>query len=267
MLVRRPGRHEHDARYSITRVNFLERILSRFRPTYYEPPRVRARRQAFYGQFVRAGDLVFDVGANEGNRTETFLALGARVVAVDPQAECVQTLRRRFGTNSAFAIEPVALGANEGTVTLHLTTVPTIATVSPEFIAATHESGRFANYEYSAQRDVPMTTLDALVHRHGDPAFIKIDVEGFEPQVLSGLTRRPTALRALSFEFTPELFESAERCLQQLIALGASRGNYSLGESMALALDSDVTIDEISRTLAGFVGSDVFGDVYVRWES
>lgn len=248
-------------------MNLLDRILKRFRPTYYEPRQVRARRKAFYGQFVRAGDLVFDVGANEGNRTETFLALGARVVAVDPQAECVQTLQRRFGDNSAFTIEPVALGANDGTVTLHLTTVPTIATVSTEFIEATHESGRFASYEYSTQRSVPLTTLDALIHRHGDPAFIKIDVEGFEPQVLSGLTRRPPALRALSFEFTPELFKSAERCLQQLIALGASRGNYSLGESMELGLDADLSIEQLSRTLAGFVGSDVFGDVYVWWES
>jgi FkbM family methyltransferase len=246
-------------------VKILEPIMRRFRPKYYESRAVRAKREAFYRQFVNPDDIVFDVGANHGNRTETFLALGARVVAIDPQAECVGILRRRFGSMSALAIEPVALGAQDGEITLHLTSVPTIATVSPEFIEATHESGRFSEYEYSGHRSVRMTTLDALVQRHGEPAFIKIDVEGFEPQVLSGLSQRPSALRAISFEFTPELFENTQRCLRQLVQLGASQANYSLGESMTLALESDVSIDEILPGLASFGGAEMFGDVYVRW--
>src|SRR5689334_2301451 len=184
-------------------VSFLEHIVRRFRPAFYESSSVRERRRMFYSQFARSGDLVFDVGANLGNRTEAFLALGARVIAIEPQLECVQTLRKRFDSSSMLAIEPVALGAHEGQVTLHLTSVPTIATVSPRFIEATHESGRFAAYEYSDRRAVPMTTLDSLARRYGGPAFIKIDVEGFEPEVLSGLTERPPTLRALSFEFTP----------------------------------------------------------------
>lgn len=247
-------------------MSLFEHIVRRFRPAFYESSSVRERRRMFYSQFVRAGDLVFDVGANLGNRTETFLALGARVIAVEPQLECVQTLRKRFDSSSMLAIEPVALGAQDGQATLHLTSVPTIATVSRRFIEATHESGRFAAYEYSDRRAVPMTTLDSLARRYGGPAFIKIDVEGFEPEVLSGLTGRPPTLRALSFEFTPELFENTERCLRQLVAIGVARGNYSLGESMALALESDVPIDELSRELSQIEGPEIFGDVYVRWD-
>jgi hypothetical protein len=56
--------------------------------------RGQASRLRFYGAFVSAGDLVFDVGAHVGNRTAVFLELGARVVAVEPQAQCVAELQR-----------------------------------------------------------------------------------------------------------------------------------------------------------------------------
>ena len=45
-----------------------------------------------YGQFVRPGDLVFDVGAHVGDRIAAFRRLGARVVAVEPQPALVRTL-------------------------------------------------------------------------------------------------------------------------------------------------------------------------------
>lgn len=245
-------------------MNLFSRIIRRFQPSYHETRSVRESRITFYRQFVRAGDLVFDVGANTGNRVDAFLSLGARVLAVEPQDECVRILRRRFRTERTLMIEPVALGAREGEVTLHLTSVSAIASASRQFIEATHASGRFAGFDYTAQRTVPMTTLDALVARYGEPAFIKIDVEGYEASVLSGLTRAPSSLRGLSFEFTPELLDVAERCLERLAALGAMSANYSLGESMQLALDDWAGLSQVPALLSPY-GNDTFGDIYVRW--
>ena len=55
----------------------------------------------FYRPFVPAGGLAFDIGAHTGNRLHAFLALGARVVAVEPQPELVARLERRFGKEVA----------------------------------------------------------------------------------------------------------------------------------------------------------------------
>ena len=118
-------------------------------------------RRQFYGQFVGPGDLVFDVGANVGNRTKVFLKLGCRVVAFEPQASCVGTLRKLYARNGSFTLVEEALGSRPG---------------------------RFRRHDWTQTQPVTVTTLDQAVSCHGLPRFIKIDVEGFELEALAGLS-------------------------------------------------------------------------------
>ena len=53
---------------------------------YHGPDVPRAAMDALYRQFIEPGDLVFDIGAHVGDRVSSFRRLGARVVAVEPQA-------------------------------------------------------------------------------------------------------------------------------------------------------------------------------------
>jgi N-acetylglucosaminyldiphosphoundecaprenol N-acetyl-beta-D-mannosaminyltransferase len=226
---------------------------------WVETERARRRRRDFYGHLIAPGDLVFDVGANVGNRVESFVALGATVVAVEPLTECADVLERRFGRTSTTVVRQ-GLAAQIGTATLRTTTASTIASMSGDFIDETRASGRFAEFDWTEARQVDVTTLDALIGQYGVPDFIKIDVEGFEPEILRGLS---CPVPALSFEFALELVSHAEECMQRLQELGDYEFAYSAGESMAWTVDW-TTMQNLLLTLRSTSDPLEWGDIYAR---
>jgi len=216
----------------------------------------------FYRGFVSAGEVCFDVGANIGNRVKILLRLGARVVAVEPQRECVKVLKAVFGRHPHFTLVEEALGAAEGHAEIMIGSANTISSLSREWVDAVVKSGRFGDQRWDGTQQVTLTTLDRLIARYGAPAFIKIDVEGFEYEVVKGLSR---TVKALSLEFTPEMLESTFRCLEHLEGLGEIELNYSIAESMRFSLDEWVTRSELVEILSTLADDhQLFGDVYVR---
>jgi FkbM family methyltransferase len=213
-----------------------------------------------YGRFVRPGDLVFDAGAHVGDRVAAFRRLEARVVAIEPQPALVRTLRLLYGRDKDVVIEPVALGDKAGTVELRLNIDnPTVSTASDELVAAAHGAPGWDDQAWTRRITVPMTTLDALIARHGVPRFIKIDVEGFEAQALAGLTE-PVA--ALSFEFTIIQRDVALAALDRCVALGFSGFDAALGESQQLVHGAWRSADDIRRWLLDLPDAANSGDIY-----
>jgi hypothetical protein len=104
------------------------------------------------------------------------------------------------------------------------------------------------------------TTSDNLCTSYGEPAFIKIDVEGHEDAVMSGLSRPP---RALSFEFTNEHMTAALACFSKLTALGEYEYNISLAEDVRLLSDRWLNAREAPEYLPT-LGPLSWGDVYAR---
>jgi FkbM family methyltransferase len=229
---------------------------------YYGDRARHAAMDRLYARFVRPGDLVFDVGAHVGDRVAAFRRLGARVVAIEPQPALVTTLRLIYGRDSAVTIEPVALGREPGAVTLNLNLDnPTVSTASAAFIRAADGAPGWQGQAWTRTVEVPMTTLDELVARHGVPAFAKIDVEGFEAETLQGLTQ---PLPALSFEFTTIQRDVAAECIARCRALGAGRFNAALGESQTFVYPDWVGAATIERWLAELPMEANSGDIYVR---
>ncbi|MEV4417521.1 FkbM family methyltransferase [Catellatospora sp. NPDC049609] len=107
--------------------------------------------------------------------------------------------------------------------------------MSREWVASVSRDRRFGGVRWDRRIEVPVVTLDDLIARHGPPAFCKIDVEGFETEVLRGLSR---PLHALSFEYLPAAHDAAVSALDQVERLGGTRGyeyNYSPVETMRFA--------------------------------
>jgi FkbM family methyltransferase len=215
-----------------------------------------------YSRFVRLGDLVFDIGAHVGDRTGAFSRLGCRVVAVEPQPPLVALLRRFYGHNAAVRIEPVAIAAESGSIELLVNFAnPTLTTASPAFVAAAGNAKGWRNECWGHRLRVPAVTLDQLIERHGEPNFLKLDVEGFEAEALAGLSR---PLQALSFEFTTIERGVAFRCLARCGELGRFRFNAALGETHRLAFAEWVDAEAIARWLEALPDSANSGDIYAR---
>jgi FkbM family methyltransferase len=230
--------------------------------TYYGDRPRRDAMERLYRRFINAGDLVFDVGAHVGDRVAAFRRLGARVVAVEPQPALRPTLKLLHGRDRGVTIEPVALGRADGTVELKLNLDnPTVSTVSPDFVRAATDAPGWEGQTWTTTLTVPMTTLDALIARHGVPVFIKIDVEGFEAEVLAGLSR-PVA--ALSFEFTTIQRSVATAAIDRCVALGYACFNAAVGESQTLAHEGWVSAADIAQWLTALPHAANSGDVYAR---
>jgi FkbM family methyltransferase len=227
---------------------------------YYSDGERRAAMVLLYGRFVKSGDLVFDIGSHVGDRIAVFRRLGARVVAVEPQPALIKTLKLLYGRDRAIAIEPVAVACNPGTLELKLNLDnPTVSTASDAFLQAAHGAPGWEGQKWIKSIDVPAVTLDALIRRHGIPAFIKIDVEGLEAEVLAGLAY---GIPALSFEFTTIQPKVATDCIARCATLGYARYNAILGESHTLVHPDWLSAEEIMAWLASLPPEANSGDVY-----
>jgi FkbM family methyltransferase len=213
----------------------------------------------FYRGLIRPGSLCFDVGANLGLKTSLFLDAGARVIAIEPQPACVDVLRRDYGHRSGVTVVASAVGAAEGEAELFLCDQSsTTSSMSRRFISG----GRFA--ETSTWRRkiiVPTTTLDALISEYGVPDYCKIDVEGYEANVLAGLSH---PLPLISFEFSREFMDDARACASRLEAIGLSRFDCALNHSSRMLVGEWVSADALFARLVALDDPLLVGEVYAR---
>ncbi|MET7750473.1 FkbM family methyltransferase [Micromonospora sp. NPDC005367] len=227
---------------------------------YYGDPAREAAMDAFYARFARPGDLVFDIGAHVGDRVGSFRRLGARVIAVEPQPPCTRALRAIYSGDREVTVVEAVCGAEAGRVSFNVNSAnPTISTVSPHFIRAADGAAGWEEERWDARIDVASTTLDELIAEYGVPAFVKIDVEGYEDEVLAGLGR---PLPALSFEFTTIERAVAQRCLRRLTALGFQAFNLAVGDTMALASPQWMAAPRMAAYLRSLPYEVNSGDVY-----
>lgn len=187
----------------------------------FKPYDIRQQRRevAFYRSFLNCCDLIFDIGANDGHKTAAFLELAGKVVCCEPDKFNYKILRTRFRhrKNKVF-IESKALSDTTGFAEFYIHHPGSaFNTLSPKWkhlLETDNEKKWNEKISFSGTEQTEITTLDILIDKYGAPGFIKIDVEGSEPLVLKGLTRR---VACLSFEtLLPDCIAEMMDCLSTI---------------------------------------------------
>ena len=220
----------------------------------------RSREVKFYRDLLlggfQDGDLIFDIGANHGSKTDIFLRLGARVLAVDPDEMNQEALRDKF-LRYRWVKKPVivvgrAVSDKSGIHKLWIDEPGSAKnTLSQKWVdTLRRDEARFGHrLNFAQHKEVESISLEELIVTYGSPVFVKIDVEGYEPHVLRGL-KRP--IPYLSFEVNlPEFKQEGLECIELLGNIAADgKFNYAVDCEQGLVLDRWRTLREF-RELFG----------------
>jgi FkbM family methyltransferase len=235
--------------------------LLKSRLIYECNPFKNKRKINFFKSIISNSDLVFDVGAHVGDRTDTWVKLNAQVVAIDPQPVFFKYLKNKYKNIGNVHVENIALSDHSGSLLMYISdNNPTVSSISDVewrnkmTIAAKKQV-------YNRSIEVEVDTLDYLIDKYGIPRFIKIDVEGHELEVLKGLSHK---VDYLSFEFLTFDIEGLKLCLDRLEELGYSLYNWSFVEEFKFIhsewCDSETILESIKNYKKGVFS----GDIYVK---
>lgn len=164
----------------------------------YEPYLITA-----FSECLKPGDTFIDVGAHFGIWSAFASKLVGpigRVIACEP-SPAFKVLQSHIGDRANVRLRNVVVGATEGNVVFHAQGFSTSGSMHPD---VTDINRYYLQHVPVTKINVPMISLDQLVVAEGaHPSLIKIDVEGFEHEVLRGATRLLTAGANFIIEIHP----------------------------------------------------------------
>jgi FkbM family methyltransferase len=131
---------------------------------------------------------VVDVGANEGQWANALLDLISpeKLIIIEPGPSAFAALQKRFGGQPNIELHNVAVGETNGVTTLRVTRDSTGASVLAPRVEMRQLIG--SNWAVEAEVECAMRTLDGLLAGLREVSLLKIDVQGYEKEVLSGAT-------------------------------------------------------------------------------
>ena len=227
-------------------------------------------RQEFFRPLLPANAVVFDIGANHGEYTAAFLSVGARrVVAIEPQLTAANFIIKAFPNeiqSGALIVRTHAIGASKGAARLFPANDPgmSMSTLSKQFVDVSVRNGH--QWDEEKSYEVEINTLDCLIDEIGIPDYVKIDVEGYDFEVLRGLLR-PIPLLSFEFNTNPGLVEIAEKCISYIDKLGRYEFNYQAEASgeTAVQFTKWVSPSVMLYTLRyDLARKEMFGDIFAR---
>lgn len=199
-----------------------------------------------YSNVVKKDYLIFDIGGNRGNHSLIFLMLGVKkIILLEPNPDLIYSLKKRFkGKN----VEIINNGVSSKRGFFYFNIL--------------EDSGHSTFVEYCEKevlkRRIKVKTirLSDLIKKYGIPDFIKIDVEGFEWEVLKTLTKK---VKGIVFENS--CIENSKKCLIHL----NTQGEYLFATDSQILNKNWESYKKFLKNINSYKkGSNIFAKLIVR---
>lgn len=214
------------------------------------------REKKFYSKLIKKNVLCFDIGANLGTKSKLFLATGANVIAFEPQSTCLEALSNIQVKNSKFNYYPYAIGGKNTQAELHLSNNIEVATLSNEFI----DYFSCEQVYWNTKEIVTVKSLDSIIQKHGIPSFCKIDVEGYEFEILSNLNYK---IPIIEFEFTGGFIDNTLKIIE-LLDKDNAMFNFIFNENLKFRLKKWVKGNEMKTIIKSMNRHRLHGNIFVK---
>jgi FkbM family methyltransferase len=171
--------------------------------------------------------LIFDIGANLGNTVKIFTKVSEKVVAFEPNPILIYGLKEMF-KNDNVVVDTRGLSNKVGKKIFNISYADSVSTFSQDWIRNSRFSKK-TKWDYPTE--VETTTLDNIIDEYGVPDYVKIDVEGYEYEVISSLTKfLPETL--FSFEWAEEMKNKIFLTVEYVNNLGYKSFAYTEGDDV-----------------------------------
>lgn len=180
--------------------------------------------------------LLFDIGANHGIYTDENRSKYESCILVDANSVLIQELLKKYQNDmNVHVIHGIV--SNKESETFYISNADQISTADPEWI----NQSRFSkSYTWAPVEGVPTISLDTLVKTYGEPDVIKIDVEGYEYNVLLSLTKK---VPKLCFEWAEEKKREILLSLEYLQKLGFTKYHIQMEDEYTYEVDESAWQD------------------------
>lgn len=190
-------------------------------------------------------NLIFDVGANEGQYGNRLRTMGyrGRIVSFEPLPNAFSRLKEKVAQDGAWTAVPTSIGDFVGEVPINVSRnsySSSLLQILPIHVESAPES------IYIEKIDVPIQTIDSLIdHYYTDDCrlYIKIDTQGYEKQVFEGCRQSLDKISGFQMELSLIPLYEGDTLMQDMIEILRAEGfklmlieaghqHYETGEMM-----------------------------------
>lgn len=192
---------------------------------------------------------IYDIGANLGNFTQSNLSKyhDCEFVLVEANPNLIEDLKSKFENNKNVKVLNYCVSNNDSEyIDFYIYHSNPLSTASKKWMTNSRFSDHYERKVYNEPIKIESISLETLVEKYGNSDYIKIDVEGYENVVISGLKSN---IGLISFEWAEEFKSEIIESVNKLNELGYKDYNISYSDNYLYIPEKFISYDNILNEL------------------